>query len=111
MHLHLLKLILSQFEISDLERLNIRQKAVYERDQLQLLAKELDKILKKKNQQDKKLGSPEEKNNKFSEQLQPREKFSHPMIRFDCLSQSGENNDQQQQQEVSWADFFGQIFP
>jgi hypothetical protein len=48
MHLHLLKLILSQFEISDLERLNIRQKAVYERDQLQLLAKELDKILKKK---------------------------------------------------------------
>jgi hypothetical protein len=28
-HLPLLKLMLSHFEISDLERLNIRQKAVY----------------------------------------------------------------------------------
>jgi hypothetical protein len=32
------------------------------------------------------------------------------MIKFDCLSQSDENNCQQQQQEESWKDFVGRIF-
>ncbi len=33
------------------------------------------------------------------------------MITFDCLSQSRENNGQQQQQEGSWTDFVERIFP
>jgi hypothetical protein len=31
------------------------------------------------------------------------------MIIFDCLSQSGENDDQQKQQEGSWTDFVERI--